>query len=283
MQEIDKKFIEAVEKGDMDAAKEALAKGADVLTKDKYGAEAWMAAAIAGNKELSEFLKKEIEKARNSKTAQINPADMQLIRNANTGKIEQVKDALAKGANVNAIDEYKATALMEAARGENVPEIIKLLLEKGADANMQDERGRTALMLAATEGKVETVKLLLKYKANANIKTNAGKTAVAYANDSGNTEVIKLLKESEGVDSYELRSLATGREVKQLFDRYTAAKPSEKPLVEAAMIECMNICANNGDMERLTFFLSKKEELSPNLRKVLDKALVDAGVKRFSK
>jgi ankyrin repeat protein len=283
MKDIDRKFIDAVEKGDIKTVKEALANGADVLTKDKYGAEAYITAAVAGNKELSNFLKQEIEKARYSKTAQMNPADMQLIRSANGGKLEQVKDALAKGANVNSIDEYKSTALMEAARGDEVVEVIKLLLEKGADVNRQDERGRTALMLAATEGKEETIGILLKYKANPNIKTNAGKTAAEYAKDSGNAKVIKLLEQSGGKDNSELRRLASEGEVKELYEKYTAAKPSEKADVEVAIIDCMNKCAENGDMERLTFFLSKKEELSPNLKKVLDKALVDAGVKRFSR
>jgi tetratricopeptide (TPR) repeat protein len=68
---------------------------------------------------------------------------------------------LAKGADVNAKDNEGWTALMEAARVNNV-EVVKILIDKGVDVNTKNNNERTALMIAKNKTWPDIVNILEK-------------------------------------------------------------------------------------------------------------------------
>ena len=115
--------------------------------------------------------------------ARNNIGQTALMYASEKGNLESVKLLLAYGADVNAKDKHSGqTALMEAAWGTSVVDVIKALLQAGADVNARSGRGgMTALMMAAQEGKAEFVKLLLAYGADVNARTGKGQTALFWA------------------------------------------------------------------------------------------------------
>lgn len=115
-------LITAARRGDINAVKDLLAKGADVnATELSMTALTW--AAGKGHTEVAKLL-------------------------------------IGRGADVNAIG-LGRTALMWAASEGHI-ETAKLLIERGADVNKGRETGYTALMLAAFYRKTETAKFLIE-------------------------------------------------------------------------------------------------------------------------
>ena len=104
---------DAAETGDIEAAKQAIANGADVNGKDKDSWTPLSLAALEGHKEVVEFL-------------------------------------IAKGVDVNTKDEEGRTPLHLATR-EDYKEVAELLIVKGADVNAENVDGDTPLDLADGE------------------------------------------------------------------------------------------------------------------------------------
>jgi hypothetical protein len=105
---------------------------------------------------------------------------------------------LAAGADVNAKNDYGWTALMMAVFHDHV-ENAKLLLEAGADVNAKNNRGLTALMMAAQyfHDHVENAELLLEAGADVNVKNNRGQTALMIANNNDNERMTDLFDRYE--------------------------------------------------------------------------------------
>ena len=119
---VNKALLSAVEEGDVEALKSALAAGADVNAADSEGVTSLMRAAETGNEEILKLL-------------------------------------IEAGADVNAADCDDITSLICAAETGN-EEIIKLLIEAGADVNVENVYGDTALSVAARHRKVSCVEIL---------------------------------------------------------------------------------------------------------------------------
>lgn len=128
------RLMRAGARGDLQAVKDLLARGADVDASNGDGYTALMYTADYGNSEIVEYL-------------------------------------LDQGADVDAKDKNGLTALMEAAKqnldaGDVIAsyvDTVKALLKKGADVSLQDKDGLTALMYAEKYGlrnKAEIVRLL---------------------------------------------------------------------------------------------------------------------------
>jgi ankyrin repeat protein len=154
-----KKFLEAVEEGDLDKIKKIFNKpGFNVNVKDKDG-------------------------------------NTPLIIASREGHTDIVKVLLDKGADIDVVDKSSigTTALIIALKGSHT-DIAELLVEKGADVKIKDRHGFTALMCASYFGYTKMVKLLIEKGADINAKEVGGKTAFDLAK---NEEIRKLLGKME--------------------------------------------------------------------------------------
>jgi ankyrin repeat protein len=107
-----------------------------------------------------------------------------LLRVAGTGDIDAMRAIIASGVDVNAKDaDHKgATALIYSAVSAE-PEEMKILLAAGADIDEKDDEGMTALMWAARYNEISVVQFLLRQDppANVNAKNDKNETALYFA------------------------------------------------------------------------------------------------------
>ncbi len=151
-------FIDAAEKGNINAVKDFLDAGVNINAQDDI---------VVGRTALREAAK--------------------------NGHKEVVSLLLARGANVNVQDEYGNTALIWAATAGS-KDIVKMLITHGADVNVQNENGDTALTLAAEKGQKDIVELLIYAGADINAEDKDGNTAEIIAAFRGDKDVVELLK-----------------------------------------------------------------------------------------
>lgn len=148
-------FLKAAERGDLNAVRSFIARGADVNAKDQDGWTALISTSHYGHKELVEFL-------------------------------------LAKGADVNIKANNGATALSLASR-EGYKEIVELLLAKGADINIKANDGATALMGASENGHKEIVELLIRAGADATTQEHNFKYEARFSNKNPKVALVVVI------------------------------------------------------------------------------------------
>ena len=153
---VDEDLLLAAYEGNIEAAKEAIATGADVNAKDwMTGGTPLDTAAWEGHKEIVELL-------------------------------------IDNGADVNAKSDFGYTPLRHAAaRGHK--EIVELLIANGADVNAKTGSGLTPLDTAAMQGHKEIVELLIAKGADVNAKTVENWTPLHYAAGRGQKEIVERL------------------------------------------------------------------------------------------
>eukprot|EP00435_Cladocopium_sp_Y103_P071675 s85_g38.t1 len=81
------------------------------------------------------------------------------------------------------------------------PRIVKKLLDAAADVNREDQDGATALMGAAKENDLEAVRLLVEARADINVCNKDAETPLFYAGCSGNFAMVRYFIE-RGVVRY---------------------------------------------------------------------------------
>lgn len=94
--------------------------------------------------------------------AAVRPSDETLLVAAQNGMEELVIARVRGGANIDSCDHRQRTALMLAARHNNV-NTVRLLLENGADPELVDQDGHTAAMWAARKGHVTVLHTILQH------------------------------------------------------------------------------------------------------------------------
>ncbi len=106
-----------------------------------------------------------------------------------------VDQLLAQGADPNIRNDYDATPMSTAAVSGDY-RIMKALLDAGGDVNSPNREGQTVLMAVARTGKTDTARLLLERGADVNAQEKwGGQTALMWAASQRQPEMTKLLVE----------------------------------------------------------------------------------------
>jgi ankyrin repeat protein len=123
-----------------------------------------------------------------------------LILAAASGYLEIAQLLLKRGADVNAADKKGMTALMWAARSN---QMLQLLLRYGADVNAINDKGSTALMIiVATMNKenkilaIAALRTLVRHGAIIDLRNQSGMTASMIAAIKGKDAALKIFLES---------------------------------------------------------------------------------------
>jgi ankyrin repeat protein len=162
--------------GEIEPAKQAIADGADVNVKNKYGLTALHRAACEGHRDIVELLIANGEDVNVKKDDGMTPLHCAGV----FGHKETAELLIAEGADVNAKDNDAITPLHHATE-EFQKEIAELLIDNSADLNAKDDEGSTPLHHAVYEGHKETVELLIAKGADVNAKDEDGDTPLVYA------------------------------------------------------------------------------------------------------
>ncbi len=209
-------LIDAVKKGDAQAARAQLKGGADVNQSEGDGATALHWAAHRDSAELVKLLLDAGASARAVNDLGVTPLHLA----AANGNAATIKLLLDKRADVNAAEASGVTPLMEAARSGRV-DAVRMLLAHGAQVNARESaRGQTALMWAVSRQHPEIVKVLIENHADLQVRTgertvmamldqgprgvktaardahpmiNGGSTALMLAAQNGSAESARLL------------------------------------------------------------------------------------------
>ena len=189
-------LVDAARAGNLDAAKQHLAAGADVDFRNQEGLTALHMAAVKGHNKVAELL-------------------------------------IAKGANVNTSGRLIGTTPLDSAALLGHKEMVELLIDSGADINPQiitgetplqraEQRGHSAiaeilrkhggkagevtLQLAILKGQKDVAKSLITGGADVNAKGLLGRTPLDWAIIGGKNELAELLRKHGGKTGEELKT-----------------------------------------------------------------------------
>ena len=96
-----------------------------------------------------------------------------------------------------ALQSAAANELHYASSNPNEPSrVVELLLEAGVNKDMPDADGSTALMLAARADNVNATQRLLRAAANTELRDRRGATALTIATRNGRAQIVRLLLEA---------------------------------------------------------------------------------------
>ncbi len=149
-------LADTIASGDITAALQQIADGADVNAPQADGTTPLMYAAYLGSTELAEAL-------------------------------------VAAGADVNAVNDYGTSAILEASI-IGATGILEVLLENGADANWANPEGETPLMNTARAGLLDATRMLLDHGADINaVESWGGQSALHWAAAQQQSAMLQLL------------------------------------------------------------------------------------------
>jgi ankyrin repeat protein len=183
------KLVDAVKRGDVNAARTLIAQKADVNAPDADGSTPLHWAAQRDDVAMADLL---IAAGANVKArTRYNITPLSLA--CTNGDAKLVDRLLKAGADPNETSEEGQTALMTASL-TGKPDAVKLLLETGANVNaVEPYKGQTALMWAASEGNTAAVDLLVAHGANVKTKSKSGFTPLLFAVRNDHRDAADLL------------------------------------------------------------------------------------------
>jgi ankyrin repeat protein len=184
----------AAERGDTAAGRALLERGAnpELISYDLFVPAIYFAAA-RGHLEFVKLLV-----ARRVKLEEIDgyQGGTALWRAAANGHLDVVVYLASAGANVRFVTEFgKQTTLHAVAGHSGSTTVADFLLRKGVPINAQDHLGRTALMDAVENKNVDLVRFLVRAGARRDLKDSAGQTALQIAEALNNPEITAALAE----------------------------------------------------------------------------------------
>ncbi|MDF3074747.1 MAG: ankyrin repeat family protein [Alphaproteobacteria bacterium] len=182
----------AAAKGDVAAATQLIAGGADLNARDGHRRTPLH---VAGHGDVARLL---LEKGADANALDVQQYDLITIA-AVRDDVRMMRIAIAGGNNAkNVTSPYQGTALIAAAHLGHV-EPVRALIEAGAPLDHVNNLGWTALLEAVILGDggprhVEIVRLLLAAGANSGIKDRNGATALELARQKGQAQIVRLLE-----------------------------------------------------------------------------------------
>ena len=199
------KMEKAIKKGNVEAVKKYVKKGADVNFINRHEETALMCAISIHNFEIIKILlnnKADVNKTGYHKITPLHhlcdSSNDQVSGNDKWDDFEVAKLLLEHGANPNAVCDWpnKTPLLIAAEQGNE--EIVDLLLAHGADINQRGiwtpgQSGNTALHYAAWKGNMKLAVFLLNKGADVNIKGVNKETPLHKAEGPNKEEMVKLL------------------------------------------------------------------------------------------
>lgn len=179
-------YFRAVRAGDTGRLRQLIAEGG-VNTPDARGVTPLLYAAQSGNPESVKLLLAAGADVKSRNTFGATPLFLA------ASSPEKVRMLLGAGAEADAATKMGRTPLMIAASGGGSTESVRLLLAAGADPKKADERGNTPLLIASTYGSLSTLKLLLDKAGIDHTADKAGNTPLIGATFAPEPERVKLL------------------------------------------------------------------------------------------
>jgi ankyrin repeat protein len=186
----DSRVVEAIERGDRDAAVRLVRSKADVNAPSADGMSALAWAAHKDDTELADLLLRAGANVNAANEYGVTPLALACAN----GSAAMVDRLLKAGANPNLAQKASGeTPLMTAVRTGNVA-VVRALLAAGADANARESRrGQSALMWAANRSHADVVMALLERGADAKAASKSGFTPLMFAARNGNADIARML------------------------------------------------------------------------------------------
>jgi len=189
-------LVEALVRGDEDAADELLRAGTDINTPVRGDGSPLIIAARSGNKSMVRRLL--------ASGADVNLASRgdgtPLINAAARGDLYIVRELVERGADVNGYVSGDGNPLI-AASSRGKLDVAKFLIDHGADVNANVPGDETPLINASAQGQAEAVKYLVSRGANVNLAVHRDdvpegelRSPLSEARKYGHDDVVKLLE-----------------------------------------------------------------------------------------
>lgn len=187
-QQLNVRLLEFSKQQDEVRARQMIAEGAAINSRNRAGETSLILWARAGNAGMVAWL---IEKGAGVNLAALDRTTPLMVA-AFTGNVKIMQALLDAGADVDTADQVFKTAMIYAAAQGHAP-AVRLLLDRGVAVNRLYYHNLTALMWAAGYGQADCVRLLLERGADRALKDDRGKTAADIAREQGYAEVAALL------------------------------------------------------------------------------------------
>ncbi len=200
----DRRLLTAAHTGDLDAARAALAEGADVEARDPDGRTALLLAALADRVPVAELL----VAAGADPDAQDAREDSPWLVTGVTGSVPMMRALLPAGPDFGLTNRFGGVSLIPAAERGHVGYVRAVLAETDIDVDHVNRLGWTALLEAVILGDggrahAEVVRLLLAAGASPRLADTEGVTPLRHAERRGFDALAALLREAEARAGHE--------------------------------------------------------------------------------
>ncbi|MFF9817225.1 ankyrin repeat domain-containing protein [Streptomyces sp. NPDC014006] len=192
-------LLDAAERGDADAVRAALARGARLETRDEAGRTPLLRAALADRVETARVL----VAAGADVDAQDDRQDSPWLVTGVTGSVAMMRALLPGGPDLTRTNRFGGVSVIPASERGHVDYVRAVLAETDIDVDHVNRLGWTALLEAVVLGDggrvhQEVVETLLAAGADPALPDGDGVTALAHAERRGFTGIAAVLRQAEG-------------------------------------------------------------------------------------